>query len=107
MNNDEVEWEEFVFENERYVVYVANFLEPVKNNGAQFTSGYAVENRATGVVEFMIPQLPEAISAAEQLDMAMEQAPWKWAREAHERQQLTSVNPDGSPVDEDEDPEVH
>jgi len=83
----------FIFGNERYAVYLGEFESPVRSNGSEFTRGYKVVNKEYEVVEFQIPQMPEALAAAEQLDMAMEQKPWEWARKKEER---IAVNPDGS-----------
>lgn len=85
-----------IFENEHYYVFVGEFNAPVKSNGGEYTRGYIVTNKATGVVEFQVPQQPEAIAAAEQLSMALEQKPWEWARK---NIQEPKVNPDGSPVE--------
>lgn len=96
-----------VFENERYIVvreYDGDHA--VRSAGYDYYNAYNVVNKSTGVNEYRVPQLPEAISIAEQLDMAMEQKPWEWARRAHEAQ-MADVNPDGSPIEDDEDPEVH
>jgi hypothetical protein len=89
-----------VFSNERYEVTVGDFTSPVRSNGCEFTRGYVVTNKVTGVVEFQVPQYPESIAAAEQLDIALETKPWEWVRKQQVPQE---VNPDGSPKGDPEE----
>jgi hypothetical protein len=86
-----------IFENEYYTVTVGDFTSPVRSNGCEFTRGYLVTNKETGVVEFQIPQMPESFAAAEQLSIAMEERPWEWVRKQKEP---PKVNPDGSSPEE-------
>ena len=83
-----------VFENKNYTIVAGPFAATVRSNGSDFEEGYSVINKVTGIVEFRVPQMAEAIAAAEQLDMAMETRPWEWARKKTEP---AEVNPDGSP----------
>lgn len=71
-------------ENENYVVMVEEYDEPVQFAGAPYDAAYAVLNRGTDVVEFLTPQLPNAISVAEQLDMALTMKDWEWMRAAQD-----------------------
>lgn len=73
-NRDEV-----LFENDNYEVVVADNIH-VENHGAIYSVGYAVTNKDTGVDEVFTNTLPDAIGAAEQLDLAMENEVWKWMR---------------------------
>ncbi len=86
-----------IFENDNYTVTAGEFTSPVRSNGCEFTEGYLVTNKVTGIVEFQIPQMPEAFAAAEQLDIAMVQRPWEWVRKQATPEEPTPVNPDGSP----------
>lgn len=69
-----------VFQNERYGVILGDFPGVVKFHGGEYTSGYCIINKDTGVTEVCTPQLPDAIAAAEQLDIACANETWKWAR---------------------------
>ena len=80
-----------VFENDRYIVTVDDFTAPMRNNGCDYTRGYVITNKATGVVELQLVQLPEAIAAAEQLDVALLKEPWSYVREGIEAE----VSPSG------------
>lgn len=93
-----------LFENKWYMVCATVFDFPVKSHGGEYASGYSVINKVTGMTEVNTPQLPDAIAAAEQLDLAMEEEPWKWARLQSESQ---VVNPDGSTKEPPPDEEVH
>ena len=84
-----------VFENERYVVVVDEFPEAVMRDGATYFRGYVVANRETDVDEFYAPMLPDAIAAAEQLDVAMEQSVWKWIRIQAQAQALDEAEEPG------------
>lgn len=76
---DEVE---NLFENENYEVVIVHLpIElAVRAHGAQHTSVYAVRNRETGVDEAYTPSFPDAIAAAEQFSLAIENSVWKWVR---------------------------
>jgi hypothetical protein len=95
-----------LFENERYIVLQTEFPHPVKTHGGMYDQGYSAINRETGVAEVFSAQLPDAIAAAEQLDIAMETQPWKWVRI---QASADSVNPDGTPKDPEGpvDQEIH
>lgn len=76
--------EDIVHENANYVVEVGDFPEPMTyHGGGQYVHGYIVRNKATNVEEVYTPQLPDAIMASEQLDMAVEQRAWDWLRAEH------------------------
>lgn len=83
----------------------------VNSGGADYAGAYEVkrlvENPAAAderyrqfyVVEFISPQYPEALAAAEQLTAALVNKPWEWADKASPKGSLPSpVAPDGSPV---------
>ena len=73
-----------MFENDRYVVTVEEYEYPVTAHGAQYSSGYAVTNKQYAVQEVLTTQLPDAIAAAEQLDIALDNETWKWVRITHD-----------------------
>ena len=85
-----------VFENERYGIITGDFSGPVKFHGGEYNYGYKVINLTTGVVEVNTPQLPDAIAAAEQLDIACANETWKWARINFEAEMYGDAVP-GSP----------
>lgn len=97
-----------LFENERYVVNHSQEAGAVRSAGFDYFAAYNVVNKETDVVEYRVPQLPEAIAVAEQLDLAMTTQPWRASRSFHEGQlaEFDEVYPDGS-LKKDEDPEVH
>lgn len=98
-----------LFENELYYVIPVRDEEGVKSNGGVYYDVYAVVNKDTAHVELKMPQLPEAISGAEQLAVAMIDKPWAWIRA--QSGVGDEVNPDGSPVESSREPggddEVH
>lgn len=102
-------------ENERYIIVPSQFDHVIKSHGGWYKAGYAVINKTTEIVEVKTAQLPDAIFAAEQMDLALETKQWEWMRKAASEQ--AEVNPDGSPAEPEdvlflepsapEDPEVH
>ena len=103
-----------LFENEHYYVEPGPFQGEVTSHGGKFVYGYLVISKATEVTEIMTPQLPDAIAAAEQLDISMETETWKWIR--IQAGPTGNVNPDGTPADDvdihgedggDDEPEIH
>lgn len=85
-----------LFVNDHYYVEVEVWRTPVRSNGYDYTEGYSVTNRETEITEFRMPQLPEAIAAAEQLDIAMTTKSWEWQRRGGSRDSGPDINPDGS-----------
>ena len=69
-----------VFENERYVVDIGDFPEVARIHGSGYVRGYVVRNKETGVEECFTPSYPDAVAAAEQLDLAIANSVWKWVR---------------------------
>ena len=69
-----------LFENDNYTVTVGDFDGKVTFHGGEYTSGYVVTNKNTGVREVFTPQYPDAVASAEQLDLAIEHSSWKWIR---------------------------
>lgn len=69
-----------VHDNDRYCVLIVAYDELLEYGGAKYDIGYAVLNKQTGVYEVLTAQLPDAIMAAEQLDIAMATKQWEWMR---------------------------
>ena len=87
-----------IFENDTYVVVLSDLNEGSQYQGMRYTQGYAAVNKETGVKEILSPCLPDIISAAEQLDIAMEQEVWKWARINAEAESLMEDNNPGEEI---------
>lgn len=77
-----------IFENDRYAVTIGQFPNSVELHGGHYDGGYIITNKETGVQEVYTAQYPDAIAAAEQLDISVEQAVWKWIRINHETDQV-------------------
>ena len=103
MSNREVDDGTVVFENERYRVIVTAFPGTVKSHGGEYFEGYASVNKETGIAEVYSAQMPDAIAAAEQLDIAMDQQSWSWIRIQAEADGIQLA----ASTDTGEEPEVH
>lgn len=90
-----------LYENERYRVVLGEFPQAIELHGGQYERGYIIINKETEVEEVYTAQYPDAIAAAEQLDISVEAKVWKWIR----------INHDADIVDAEEkagiEPEVH
>lgn len=95
---------ETLFDNGRY--YVQTRIMPVElavtAHGAKHVHVYAVTNKETGVDEVLTPSYPDAVAAAEQLDIAVENAVWKWMRIQADAEDMAKAEEAGST-----DPELH
>lgn len=84
-----------VYENDTYVIVPESFADgDIRQQGVVYKAAYMVINKETDVMEYASPQLPDAISSADQLNMLLKTRPWEWA--------TADVNPDGSPVNDEE-----
>ena len=71
---------DILFENKNYIIESGAFDGKVTFHGGEYTYGYLVRNKNTGVAEVYTPQYPDAVASAEQLDLAIEAESWKWIR---------------------------
>jgi hypothetical protein len=71
-----------IFENERYYITTCDLPveQAVSVHGGKYTYVYAVVNKVHEVPEVFTPSYPDAVAAAEQLDIACANEVWKWSR---------------------------
>jgi hypothetical protein len=66
-----------IYQNDRYVVRAEPEL-PFVHDGDTYTGCYTITNLSTGILEYKTPALPEALTLAVQMDVALEQESHLW-----------------------------
>lgn len=89
--NDDV-----VFENERYIVSIADADQvgcAVEAGGFEYETFYIAVNRQTGVIELATPQLPSAIETVSYMNRVLRAQPWEWLEDPDDEDGEDNVVP--------------
>lgn len=71
-----------IHENDNYEVVVTD--NAIVVNGITYPHVYEVKNKATGVMEYITPAMPDALYTAEHINHALLSKAWEWREETKE-----------------------